>query len=178
MSKTDIVFEDITNGTAVGNVWTGTGVFDKLLAAVNKNIELQYTAGRIRGADYANVYLGGIQSVLQQSIEYVLREKLIAAQVDDVIKGIELKDAQLIEIVDATKRANTELNDNLLTTEKQRLDIDKGIELKESQKKLTYTETVIKDKEAAALGLDNVTKIREESRKVNADYIYIPAYTE
>lgn len=139
MSKTDIVFEDITNGTAVGNVWTGTGVFDKLLAAVNKNIELQYTAGRIKGADYANVYLGGIQSVLQQSIEYVLREKLIAAQVDDVIKGIELK---------------------------------------ESQKKLTYTETVIKDKEAAALGLDNVTKIREESRKINADYIYIPAYTE
>lgn len=139
MSKTDIVFEDITNGTAVSNVWTGTGVFDKLLAAVNKNIELQYTAGRIKGSDYANVYLGGIQSVLQQSIEYVLREKLIAAQVDDVIKGIELK---------------------------------------ESQKKLTYTETVIKDKEAAALGLDNVTKIREESRKINADYIYIPAYTE
>ena len=48
---TDIVVEDITNGTAVGNVWTGTGVFDKLLAAVNKNIELQYTLGRIKGMD-------------------------------------------------------------------------------------------------------------------------------
>ena len=135
---TDIVFEDITNGSVVEGVWTGTGVFDKLLAAVNKNIELQYTAGRIKGADYANVYLGGMQSVLQQSIEYVLREKLIAAQIDDVIKGIELKEAQ---------------------------------------KKLTYTERVIKDKEAAVLGLDNVIKLRETSR-ANGTYVYVPAYEE
>ena len=135
---TDIVVEDITNGSVVGDVWTGTGVFDKLLAAVNKNIELQYTLGRIKGSDYANVYLGGMQSVLQQSIEYVLREKLIAAQVDDIIKGIEIKD---------------------------------------EQKKLTYTERVIKDKEAAVLGLDNVIKLREASR-ANGTYVYVPAYEE
>ncbi len=135
---TDIAVEDITNGSVVGDVWTGTGVFDKLLAAVNKNIELQYTLGRIKGSDYANVYLGGMQSVLQQSIEYVLREKLIAAQVDDIIKGIEVKD---------------------------------------EQKKLTYTERVIKDKEAAVLGLDNVIKLREASR-ANGTYVYVPAYEE
>ena len=135
---TDIVVEDITNGSVVGDVWTGTGVFDKLLAAVNKNIELQYTLGRIKGTDYANVYLGGMQSVLQQSIEYVLREKLIAAQVDDIIKGIEIKD---------------------------------------EQKKLTYTERVIKDKEAAVLGLDNVIKLREASR-ASGMYVYVPAYEE
>ena len=135
---TDIAVEDITNGSVVGDVWTGTGVFDKLLAAVNKNIELQYTLGRIKGSDYANVYLGGMQSVLQQSIEYVLREKLIAAQVDDIIKGIEVKD---------------------------------------EQKKLTYTERVIKDKEAAVLGLDNVIKLRETSR-ANGTYVYVPAYEE
>ena len=135
---TDIAVEDITNGSVVGDVWTGTGVFDKLLAAVNKNIELQYTLGRIKGTDYANVYLGGMQSVLQQSIEYVLREKLIAAQVDDIIKGIEVKD---------------------------------------EQKKLTYTERVIKDKEAAVLGLDNVIKLRVASR-ANGTYVYVPAYEE
>ena len=137
-NMTDIVVEDITNGSVVGDVWTGTGVFDKLLAAVNKNIELQYTLGRIKGTDYANVYLGGMQSVLQQSIEYVLREKLIAAQVDDIIKGIEIKD---------------------------------------EQKKLTYTERVIKDKEAAVLGLDNVIKLREASR-ASGMYVYVPAYEE
>jgi hypothetical protein len=92
---TEIEIVDLTNGSLVNQEWAGTGVFDTLIAAVNKNIELQYNRGRITGQDYANVYLGAMQAVLGQSIEFLLRKDLTEAQVSDVMKGIELKDAQI-----------------------------------------------------------------------------------
>ena len=80
---TDIVVTDITNGSLdLNNDWTGTGIFDVLMSAVNKNIESQYLKNRITGSDYANVYLGSIQAVLQQSMEYTLREKLVEADIE------------------------------------------------------------------------------------------------
>lgn len=54
---------------------------------------------------------------------------------------------------------------------------EKEISLKEEQIKIAYVERVIKDKEAAVLGLDNVIKLREESR-ANGTYVYVPAYKE
>jgi hypothetical protein len=62
--------------------------------------------------------------VLSQSTEYVLREKLVETQIDDALKGIELKTAQIA---------------------------------------LTYVERVIKDKEAAKLGMDLVMKTASQS---------------
>jgi hypothetical protein len=129
---------DLTNGSVVNGEWVGTGVFDMLIAAVNKNIELQYQKGRITGSDYANTYLGGVQSVLQQSVQWVLQVDTSDAQVDDIRKGIELKEAQL---------------------------------------KIAYTEQVIKDKQAAVLGLDNVVKQSEASR-VDPTFVYSPRYNE
>ena len=79
---TDIVIEDVTNGSVVNNEWVGTGVFDKLMDAVNKNIAIQYDTGRIKGPQYAEVYLGALQSVLAQSVQYVTQEKLTEAQID------------------------------------------------------------------------------------------------
>jgi hypothetical protein len=129
---------DLTNGGVVNGEWTGTGVFDMLIAAVNKNIEIQYQKGRITGSDYAQVYLGGVQAVLQQSVQWVLQVDTNDAQVDDIRKGIELKEAQL---------------------------------------KIAYTEQVIKDKQAAVLGLDNVVKQSEASR-IDPTFVYSPRYKE
>jgi hypothetical protein len=128
---------DLTNGSVVNGEWAGTGVFDMLIAAVNKNIEIQYQKGRITGSDYADVYLGGVQAVLQQSVQWVLQVDTSDAQVDDIRKGIELKEAQL---------------------------------------KIAYTEQVIKDKQAAVLGLDNVVKNKEAERLANPAAIYTPQY--
>jgi len=80
---TDILLTDLTNGSLNGsNEWEGTGVFDVLIAAVNSNIEGQYNKGRITSTDFASVYLGGLQSVIAESIKYVLSEKQTEAQID------------------------------------------------------------------------------------------------
>jgi hypothetical protein len=43
----------------------GTGIFDILLEKMETRIQEQYDAGRITGSDFATVYLGTVQAVLQ-----------------------------------------------------------------------------------------------------------------
>ena len=54
---------------------TGTGVFDELMAAVNVHLQAEYAAQRIRGPEYATVYLGAMQTVMQQSIAFLLAKE-------------------------------------------------------------------------------------------------------
>tara|TARA_R110000744_G_scaffold147612_8_gene260607 strand:+ start:8101 stop:8529 length:429 start_codon:yes stop_codon:yes gene_type:complete len=117
----------------------GTGVFDKLMLSVNNNILEQFNEGRINSTDYATVYLGSLQSVLAQSIQFVLQEQVSEAQIGSTLKDIELKKEQL-----------------------------KGM----------YTDRVLKDKQAAKLGLDNVMKVAENSRNLNENFVYEPQYVE
>lgn len=92
---TDILLTDLTDGNVVSGEWTGTGIFDTLISAVNSNIQLQYEKGRLKGPDYANVYLGSIQSVIAQSMQYLLQEKVTEAQVDGILADNLLKAKQL-----------------------------------------------------------------------------------
>ena len=107
---TDILLTDLTNGSLVGNEWVGTGVFDKLMEAVNKNIESQYLKGRITGVNYAEVYLGAIQSVIAQSAQYILQEKVTEANVDNLISQNKLTDIQMIEAKAKNRIALNQLN--------------------------------------------------------------------
>jgi len=135
----DINIEDVTNSS-------NTGIFDKLMSSVNKNIEEQFLEGRITTAEYATVYLGSLQAVLAQSVQYNLQEAITEAQ----IVGIE--------------------SDNLLKA--------RQIVLVNEQIKNAYTERVVKDKQAAKLGLDNVMKLSEEERVFTPSYVYTPKYQE
>ena len=54
--------------TSGGDV-IGDGTLDKLLATLNTHINQQYQLGRLTGTDYANVYLGGMQSALSTSLQ-------------------------------------------------------------------------------------------------------------
>jgi hypothetical protein len=80
----------------------GTGVFDKLMEAVSKNILVQYNDSRITNSDYASVYLGSLQAVLTQSIQFVLQEQMSEAQIGGMLKDNELKSKQL-ELADIEK---------------------------------------------------------------------------
>ena len=155
---TNIVITDVTDGSLdINNDWTGTGVFDVLMNAVNKNIESQYLKGRITGSDYATVYLGALQSVLAQSVEYVMKEKVSEAQVDNMVSDTGFKDREI---------TISELNGI-----KQRALMDEELRLK-------YVERIIKDKAAADLGLDNVYKQIEEAKLLNPDFVYTPKYKD
>lgn len=91
---TDINLDDLTNGDIVNGEWVGTGVFDVLMGAVNDNIKIQYDASRIKGTDYANVYMTSMQSVIAQSMQYLLQEKVQEAQADKIQDDITSNSSQ------------------------------------------------------------------------------------
>ena len=86
----DIEIEDLVNGSLISNVWTGTGVFDTLVNAVNENIKGEYQQGRLTGTDYATVYLGSMQSVISESIRFLLEKD----KATNLVKQGEVLDAQ------------------------------------------------------------------------------------
>lgn len=89
----------VTTSTDGKYTVTGTGVFDDLMEAVNAHLDAQYNLGRLTGADYATVYLGAIQSSLQNSVQFVLGKQQADKQADllatQIITETQSKDADL-----------------------------------------------------------------------------------
>ena len=94
---------DLTNGKTVVNevngvntyTWKGTAVFDVLVHMVNENLKIQYDAGRIKATDYAQAYIGGLQTCITESMKYIMQK-------DNLIKDEELKQAN-IELLNRQK---------------------------------------------------------------------------
>jgi hypothetical protein len=52
----------------------GTGVYDTLMRAQKEHLEQEYKAGRIKGTDYATVYLGSMQATLNGALQFLLEK--------------------------------------------------------------------------------------------------------
>lgn len=81
---TTITIADLTTATI-----DGSGVFDTLMKANKAHLDAEYSKDRIKGAEYATVYLGSLESVMNTALQFLLqREKigleaqLMALQVD------------------------------------------------------------------------------------------------
>ena len=127
----EIELTDLTNTKTCSTEDDGTGVFDKLIKSVEYHIEGQYKSGRIKGTDYANVYLGSMQSVLSESIKFLLSEQkadkeadLVAAQISELeLNGVvdrSLKAAQEADVVKGTELTGAKLDDQVYVTDNLR----------------------------------------------------------
>lgn len=186
---TDIALTDLTNSTIISNgVSDGTGVFDKLMNSVNLYLTDQEDSGKIKGTDYANVLLGSIQAVLQQSIQFTLQEKLTEAQIDGILqdnllkveqvliakqelllkaKQLEIEEYRLLNIVPAelaqlqkqTDVAERGMIEQELTGTKQRILLDEEKETSDLNQIILVTEETIK--EAQLLDIVKGTDVKE-----------------
>lgn len=124
---TTVTLEQLTTSQV-----NGTGVFDKLLQSVEAHIQQEFTRGRIKGPEYATVYLGALQSTLDQSIRFLLEKDealLKAKQALLIDKQIEELTARIALINQQTANALTE-NDTLL---KQQAKLDAELLLIQAQ---------------------------------------------
>ena len=78
----------IDNSNPQDPKWVGTGVFDIIMNAANENIKIQNQTSRITGAEYAEVYLGTMQSAISEAMKFLLNK-------DQIIKDLELKQANI-----------------------------------------------------------------------------------
>ena len=100
---------ELTNGTTVVKevdglntfTWEGTAVFDVMVRMVNENLKIQYDEGRIKATDYAQAYIGGLQTCLTESMKYILQK-------DNLIKDENLKQAN----IDLLNRQKEGFDDN------------------------------------------------------------------
>lgn len=89
---------DLTDGTV-----DGTGVFDQLMKAAKAHVDSEYEKNRIKGAEYATVYLGTIQSAMAQSIQYMVSQPQIEktqAEIDLLEQRRKTEIAQILDQVD------------------------------------------------------------------------------
>ena len=91
----------IDNSNPQDPKWVGTGVFDIIMSAANENIKIQNQTSRITGAEYAEVYLGTMQTAISESMKYILQK-------DNLIKDEELKQAN----IDLLNRQKEGFDDN------------------------------------------------------------------
>lgn len=86
----------------------GTGVFDKLMVAHKNHLEQEYRAGRIKGTEYATVYLGSLQSVLQTSLQFLLQKDAASLAAEKAQAEIALVNAQKALVEQQTLNAVAE----------------------------------------------------------------------
>ena len=86
---------DLTEGKLDGN-----GAFDKLMAAARVHLDREFSNQRITGTEYAEVYLGTLQNVMNTSLSYLiqganldLQRQLIEQQV--ILATIEARKAEI-----------------------------------------------------------------------------------
>lgn len=120
----------ISNEDLTTKVVNGTGIFDKLMTAAHAHLDQEWGKQRITGTQYAEVYLGQMTAVLQQSVAFLvqrdaiyLNNLLTQAQIDKVNKELALLDKQieLIEAQIASQEANNTLIAQKVKTEKAQI---------------------------------------------------------
>jgi hypothetical protein len=125
--------------------------------------------GRIKGSDYATVYLGALQAVLQQSIAFVLSEQKAEKEVD-------LLTSQNLEVIAGTARENNKSTSQIALADQQRLSevqntrlIDANADAKEYEVSQLLPEQKIKiQEEVDLLQSQDLEIIAGTSRQNNA----------
>ena len=121
--------------------WNGTGVFDIIMKAANENIKIQNQTSRITGAEYAEVYLGTMQSAIAEAMKFLLNKdqiikdlELKQAQIDATEKEIEVKQAQINVALEEKRLKSAQANAYPLQAEKDNLVKQANIDLLNRQK--------------------------------------------
>jgi hypothetical protein len=103
---TTIAVADLTQATL-----EGTGVFDVLMRANKAHLEAEFNKNRIKGAEYATVYLGSLTQVMQTALQFLLTKEKADLEAQLLQKQILLAQKEIdkatVEIAQIT--AQTEL---------------------------------------------------------------------
>ena len=92
-----------------------SGSYPALYSAVQTYLESEYDAGRLNGADYAQVAIALMQNALNQAIQFELTKGQVAAQTDLTLSQIETQNQQTLNM--ATEGNNLILQGQLLVAQ-------------------------------------------------------------
>jgi hypothetical protein len=129
----------------------GTGVFDVLMRATRAHLQEEFERGRIKGSEYATVYLGSVQQVMQTSLEFLLRKEKQNLESELLMQQIEVAKAE-VEIA----RQNA-------------LKIPKEIEILVAQKAQIVAQTALTEQQRLNAVTENTVLVAQEC-KLKAEF--------
>lgn len=106
----EIKIEDLTTKDL-----QGTGAFDNIMTAMETRLSREFNKNRLRGPDYAKVYLGTFEASLMNSIQYLLGRQEADKKAELLVEQTKHTTAQIA----LTKQQTlTEIENTTLTQEK------------------------------------------------------------
>lgn len=166
-----ITVADLTEGKL-----TGTGVFDQLMQANKAHLEDQYTRSRIKGAEYATVYLGALQTAMEHSLQYVLQEQNVDLQAQLLEKQIEtegLKQAQLTEQTLNITAERAQIEAQTALAEQQKTNLTAEALNIPKQGLLLDAQTAVQDQQKVNLTSEDL-RIKEQTAQITAETLNVP----
>jgi hypothetical protein len=133
MAVTPPTLADLTSATLAGN-----GVFDVLMKANKAHLEEQFDKGRIKGSEYATVYLGSLEHVLNNAVQFLLSKDKVALDAQLIEKQIALADAQLAQAAVELQIKQVQLE----IAQQQKLETEAKIRHLDAQTALTTQQTI------------------------------------
>ena len=116
------------NATLTTGTVTGTGTFDVLMAGVASQLQGEYKAGRITGAEYTKAYAALTQSAMQSAVQFLASRdqtywQSVTAQVQALNARMQLETSRvqlaLVEYEARTAKVNYAIGKLKLATEAQ-----------------------------------------------------------
>lgn len=75
----------------------GLGAFDVLMRANKAHLEAEFQKNRIKGAEYATVYLGSLESVLNAALQFLLQKDKAALEAQLIEQQILLAEVEVVK---------------------------------------------------------------------------------
>lgn len=151
----------ITSASLTETTLSGNGVFDVLMRATKAHLDSEFAKNRIKGAEYATVYLGSLEAVLQTSLNFLLQQQRVNLEAQLMEKQIAQAEAQTALVVQQT--ANAVLEGEVLRGQKCKLDAEYDLAI--LQKSRTTVETSLLTQKVAT------EKAQTTSLGVDADSV-------
>lgn len=95
MPTTSVTIEPVTLAQLTEATVSGAGVFDTLMRAASAHCQQEFDKNRIKGQDYAQVYLTAMQYTLQTATQFLLGKDKAYLEAQLIEAQIKIADAQL-----------------------------------------------------------------------------------
>lgn len=156
----------------------GTGVFDVLMRSVNLHLEREYQRGRITGQNYADLYLGSLQAVLQQAVGFLLnhqserrtnaeigliRQQIVSelARTDDTLKaGLGFNDSTALEGLLALEKAKLQMEEGMVEAQKDSAEAERHLIGQRIVTELSQTGSSLENALAAGYGYNTENTVK------------------
>ena len=139
----------------------GAGVFDTLMRSMQSHLEAEYQKGRIKGTEYATVYLGALEPVLQASLNFLIQRQRVVLEAELMAQQVLVAQAEVQKAQAEVQKTLIELE--IMTLNKEKIPAE--IAVLQAQKckldaeyDLLLGQTVKTASETALLAQKNVTE--------------------